>query len=533
YIFNKFIPVITTSNGSLRNENKIISNIRFRQYRVRNDVCQVHGLLQHIIDKCFPNFNKNTESIQAYGNHTNGSAKWFYTENKMRHARSMSFASYSESGFIENFSYSISRDEFTKRVEDLDTSGWIDSATAGVIIDFVVHNPNINFFTRVELITEFPPTGGAFSKFNFRNIRLIRFWTRIELIIAGIEIMFYVNTCIESLYILNKVISIKKFLKSMHKYIIELIIVILSWIFIYDRQIQRIESRRLITKSTSKDWNYELAGLLNRSEYDDQVLAIILLLQWIKTFRYSIFESTMLQLYITIRRSMVDILNFCIIFSLVFMSFTILGMLLFGNAVEEYSTFTMTMFTLFRVLVGDFDFHILQQSRHYAGPIYFFSFSIVVFFILLNVLLAIITENFRTVSEETNKTLSEKSDEDSAEGTEIELIIDKLLEIRSLFANMHANKDGLITGKHFENILKARGYDKSDIERLYTKWVGDNTGVLREEQKPSVIKSIDDVIFTMRVKQVLSDNEDQSNVSNAIEKALKTQRNMMNSSFGS
>lgn len=57
-------------------------------------------------------------------------------------------------------------------------------------------------------------------------------------------------------------------------------------------------------------------------------------------------------------------------------------------------------FTLFRVILGDFDFVSLQQASKYLGPIYFISYVFFVFFVLLNMFLAIINDTYSEVKED-------------------------------------------------------------------------------------------------------------------------------------
>jgi len=54
-------------------------------------------------------------------------------------------------------------------------------------------------------------------------------------------------------------------------------------------------------------------------------------------------------------------------------------------------------FTLFRLILGDFDFRALQQANRILGPAYFILYVFFVFFILLNMFLAIINDTYADV----------------------------------------------------------------------------------------------------------------------------------------
>ena len=54
-------------------------------------------------------------------------------------------------------------------------------------------------------------------------------------------------------------------------------------------------------------------------------------------------------------------------------------------------------FTLFRIILGDFDFHELEQADRVLGPLYFCLYVFFVFFVLLNMFLAIINDTYSEV----------------------------------------------------------------------------------------------------------------------------------------
>jgi hypothetical protein len=52
---------------------------------------------------------------------------------------------------------------------------------------------------------------------------------------------------------------------------------------------------------------------------------------------------------------------------------------------------------LFRIILGDFNFHELEQANRVLGPIYFLLYVFFVFFVLLNMFLAIINDTYSEV----------------------------------------------------------------------------------------------------------------------------------------
>lgn len=56
--------------------------------------------------------------------------------------------------------------------------------------------------------------------------------------------------------------------------------------------------------------------------------------------------------------------------------------------------------TLFRIILGDFDFHELESAHRVLGPVYFIFYVFFVFFVLLNMFLAIINDTYAEVKAE-------------------------------------------------------------------------------------------------------------------------------------
>ena len=54
-------------------------------------------------------------------------------------------------------------------------------------------------------------------------------------------------------------------------------------------------------------------------------------------------------------------------------------------------------FTLFRIVLGDFNFQDLEKANRVLGPIYFIMYVFFVFFVLLNMFLAIINDTYTEV----------------------------------------------------------------------------------------------------------------------------------------
>merc|ERR1719316_2159742 len=93
----------------------------------------------------------------------------------------------------------------------------------------------------------------------------------------------------------------------------------------------------------------------------------------------------------TLSRSFLDISHFGIVFLAIFSSYAIMGNLLFGREVQGFSTFGRSMNSCFLVLMGDFEYmEQMQEVGRYISRLWFWTFMVLVFLIMLNMVLAIL-----------------------------------------------------------------------------------------------------------------------------------------------
>ena len=108
----------------------------------------------------------------------------------------------------------------------------------------------------------------------------------------------------------------------------------------------------------------------------------------------------MTQLSGTLSKCAGDMIGFLVMFFIIFGAFVQLGYLLFGAQIFDYSSTYNTIFALIRTILGDFNYKSLVKANPYLGPVYFLCFVFFVFFVLLNMFLAILSDSFGEVKAE-------------------------------------------------------------------------------------------------------------------------------------
>ena len=99
----------------------------------------------------------------------------------------------------------------------------------------------------------------------------------------------------------------------------------------------------------------------------------------------------------TLRLAADDMATFSVVFLIVLLAYAQFAYLLFGRYLISYSSFISTLETLLSTSLGGFNYDELSHINSVLGPIYFFSFVLVIVFALMNMFVSIINDTFTMV----------------------------------------------------------------------------------------------------------------------------------------
>ncbi|VDM68164.1 unnamed protein product [Strongylus vulgaris] len=160
------------------------------------------------------------------------------------------------------------------------------------------------------------------------------------------------------------------------------------------------------------------------------------------------------QLAATLSRSTKDIGGFAVMFAVFFFAYAQFGYLVFGTQISDYSTFYNAVFALLRTILGDFNYSALERTNRILGPIFFITYVFFVFFVLLNMFLAIINDSYVEVKAE----LARQQD---GEG-----IFDW---IRKKLTGKKETDRKAVTYNEYKIDLMMAGYQEKDINNAFEK----------------------------------------------------------------
>eukprot|EP01135_Chromosphaera_perkinsii_P004899 Nk52_evm4s304 gene=Nk52_evmTU4s304 len=404
WLENLWIPAVYAwNNNYIYQDNKLLGVPQLRQLQVeQGKQCKIPSDFENLIFECYAPYTKANEFKGAFGV-KNGTA-WVYNEASEVDKRNYwgQLATYEGGGFYQDLT--LNQTNTTTIVQSLKAQNWLARASRVLFIDFTVYNANVNLFCVIRLVLEMPATGGFIQTAVFRTVRLLRYVNPVDYFIMFMEVVF---VCFIAYYAVKEAKRMKKYkwkyFKSFWSWV-EMVNICIAIVAVVFSLYRLIEVDRLLTgilAEPDKHSNFEDLAFWE-VQYTNMI-AFNVFIGWVKLFKYVSFNPTMNQLSCTLKSSAKDIFGFAIMFFIIFFAYAQLGYLVFGSQLDDFKTFGDSVFTLFRIILGDFDFKAIQDANRVLGPIFFITYVFFVFFILINMFLAIITDAYAEVKERLSK----------------------------------------------------------------------------------------------------------------------------------
>lgn len=482
-------PVSDSEKGYIYFENKLLGRPRLRQVRVRNDSCTVHEDFKKEIKECFAPYSPSVEDKRPF-RVMNGSAWEFSTASELGGRNFYGrMADYEGGGYTKLLADSAA--DTQKIIADLKSNLWLDRGTRAVFIDFTVYNANINLFCIITLVLEYPATGGCIPYSKFRTLKLLRYVTTMDFFVMaceGIFVLFLLYYSIEEIIEIHK--HKLEYFKDFWN-IFDIIVILMGIICIVFNVYRTMEVDKLLKGLLSNDDQYANFDVLGywQEQFNDFV-AIAVFCAWIKVFKYISFNKTMTQLQSTLARCAKDIAGFAVMFFIIFLAYAQWGYLIFGTQVRDFSTYLDSIFTLFRIILGDFNFREIEDANRYLGPIFFITYVFFVFFVLINMFLAIINDTYAEVKSDLAQQENEFAIGDYFKKgydkmmSKLSFKREKIVDIQKALQTADTNQDNKLDFEEWRAELKSLGHADAEIEAVFAKYDLDGDRILNEiEQK--------------------------------------------------
>ncbi|CAF3678781.1 unnamed protein product [Rotaria sordida] len=400
----------TNKTSILRNTqtNNIIGWPILRQLRVKNESCPRKALNGHIeIDNCNLPYTWYNEAKHSFGFNISKSDSQKLTQPfKYKSIQddtliySTSHATYMAGGYVHEIQ-GITKEQILNGFQYLQNHHWIDRYTRAIFLTFSLYNPNANLFVYCSLLLEqLPATTNLIFRSSFQPFKLIQLYTGKDLIYCIIYLILIIYYTIIEIKIFLKVR--KAYMKQFWSYI-NWAIIICSWIGVAIHILRQTEVNKM--GNSLKLTKGRRPINLQFFSYLDSVLTYLLsfccFFGTIKILRLLRFNRRLSLFHLTLKKSMKQIIGFLLMFSLVFCAFNGLFYLLFHPYLKQYSTWLYTSLTCFEMIsrhmstVSD-----LKNVNPLLAGLSLFLFILIAVFLLSNMFISIIVDNFNLLRRE-------------------------------------------------------------------------------------------------------------------------------------
>mmetsp|Transcript_1768 Transcript_1768/g.6242 ORF Transcript_1768/g.6242 Transcript_1768/m.6242 type:complete len:854 (-) Transcript_1768:47-2608(-) len=313
--------------------------------------------------------------------------------------------------------------DFKSKLMSLETDKWLDPRTYRVMVSMLTYNGNMDLLMMTNVHFMFGRSGHIWKDITNRTFKLNQYdsWE-----VYLWDILFYMHITF-ILYVELKEVAgeLRRrkggFVEFLKKYmgfwnavdwitILVAYVMLIVWLFRYGKVSMLGDDMVALPgklSACSSAPNVELcqddlyftfysdAEEAGRWIKDSNLLGafypVIIMLRLFKAFQA---QPRLALVAMTLYNSAGDLAHFCIVFLAAFFSFVFTGIALFGQEVSDFAQFDRGVMTLFRMLMGDFDYDAMQGNDRIVAAAFVSLFQIAMFLIMLNMLVAIVMDNY-------------------------------------------------------------------------------------------------------------------------------------------
>jgi polycystin 1L2 len=306
-------------------------------------------------------------------------------------------AVYSGGGYVVNLTGSLN--VLLEKVAKLKEEEWMDRYTRAIFLEFTVYNPFVNLFGIVTLCVENIVSGGMAVYHRIEPMNLLGYYQEGFGFQIACECIYVVFIFI---FIIKEARNIYRQGKGYFNHFwnwCELAIIVLSIAAVVIYFYRYIVAKGLVEEFKESHGNkymkFQYVGYWN--EILIYIAGWLVFLASIKFIKLLRFNKRMGMLAATLKVGAKPLLLFSIMFLVMFLAFAQFFYLIYFTELNNFRTVIHAMETCIQMLVGKFNFTVMQGSSPVLGPLVFFTYVVTVYYILINMFLTILNEAFASV----------------------------------------------------------------------------------------------------------------------------------------
>ena len=313
------------------------------------------------------------------------------------------FHVYDGGGYVANLGYTNS----TARpvISTLHKFGWIDRQTRAILLQFSIYNANTGYLSIATYYFEILPTGYGNPFSTIDTLLLTSTRTGFYQFYLICQLLFIIMVF---LFVLKEIYKIYRkrctYFRDVWNWV-EILQIFFSFLVVV---FYVIKSKKVLKSAIKVKQNPFASGsfgeAISWNHAENAVLAIAVFIVTLKLLRMIRFNPHISIMMSSFRVSRRLLFSYSIIFSIIFLSYAQFGLLAFGSDVQRYSSFQRMLYSEFLMcLGGKMDLAELKRANRVLGPLFGFSFNMLMAFIFLHFFVAIWNDSYKDVKDNTDK----------------------------------------------------------------------------------------------------------------------------------
>ena len=249
-------------------------------------------------------------------------------------------------------------------LDQMERDKFISIETRALFIDFALYNANINTFCVVRLVFEHLETGGVLPYATFRTARLLPYegdWGSLQFALDGLVISCVVVLLASQLAHLHTEWRRGKGFRWQAHFLqrwvfVDWMIISCFWAVLATRYYVRSAMQKLAAEALfDRDKHYPLFNAAMANLVENNLLAFVSLVVYLKTFKYMRTFPLVHRILNTIAGAQKDMASFVVVFAVVMIAFSLAFHLCFGLHIADFRGVGVSFTTLLRFVLGDVD----------------------------------------------------------------------------------------------------------------------------------------------------------------------------------
>ncbi|XP_051876950.1 polycystin-1 isoform X2 [Pristis pectinata] len=304
-------------------------------------------------------------------------------------------------GYVQKLGRTMDQSNYT--LWHLQESNWLDRKTRVVFVEFAQYCPNVDLYSVVTVLVEFPISGGAFTAIDIKPFSLLRLSAGVDflLVMMVFLLLFILYFTISELLLMRH--EGRTYFFQFWNYL-QWSVIILSVCCV------AVHLKR--AKIGDKQWAHYLANqdcftnfyqLAYLSQVFTNLAAILLFLLMVKAARQLRFVRKWSIFGKTLHNSGKELFAVVVTSAVPLLAYTQLGYLFFSANLDNFKTFGGSVLSLFTVIQRGISLRQCFFEYPSLCSIYYISYIVIEIWIVLRLFAAVLIQNYRVMKLEMHR----------------------------------------------------------------------------------------------------------------------------------